>query len=339
MSSLVDSLPPEAQAALAAGADVAAKILAQATSSPAALAASSGVAIGVPVVLWWRARYGGYAGKLQPVDVFTMLQNEDAVLVDIRTDEQRFQDGVVELKRAARDRGAVIPISRLEAALARQLRRADEVAFDIAAAQIAGLRQVTSRTKIIIMGEGEERAVKVARALRTVASRSAYVMQGGFSAWYREQLPLKYGAVDYSSSAGDYLADEAEVIAEKTTSLLSRLRDPPTAVLTAAALTLSGYTIYDIHSTLRFVGVAGMLLTLANRASRYDSPQDALDDLQGAYARVAGLLPGTRTRRPAVQPMMLDADDNAEDFGEEAEPQPVSSSSSPPSQKPVSNGV
>jgi hypothetical protein len=49
-------------------------------------------------------RYGGFAGELRPADVQTLLSAEksNALLVDVRSDEARAKDGVLELKFDAR---------------------------------------------------------------------------------------------------------------------------------------------------------------------------------------------------------------------------------------------
>ena len=52
--------------------------------SPPLLAATVGAAVGLPAVSYWRARYGGYAGQLAPEQAVQLLEDEDAVLVDIR---------------------------------------------------------------------------------------------------------------------------------------------------------------------------------------------------------------------------------------------------------------
>ena len=46
--------------------------------------AALAVGLGVPVVLWFRARYGGYGGPLSAMQAFEVLQEEDALFVDIR---------------------------------------------------------------------------------------------------------------------------------------------------------------------------------------------------------------------------------------------------------------
>lgn len=56
----------------------------QVAANPALLAATLGAAIGLPAVAWWRGRFGGYAGLLQPSTALDVLQAEDAILVDMR---------------------------------------------------------------------------------------------------------------------------------------------------------------------------------------------------------------------------------------------------------------
>ena len=53
-------------------------------ANPILLAATLGAAVGLPAISWWRGRFGGYAGLLQPSHALDVLQNEDAVLVDMR---------------------------------------------------------------------------------------------------------------------------------------------------------------------------------------------------------------------------------------------------------------
>lgn len=50
------------------------------------------------------SRYGGYAGELAPEKVLELLTAEasNAFLVDVRSDEARAKDGVLELKFDAR---------------------------------------------------------------------------------------------------------------------------------------------------------------------------------------------------------------------------------------------
>lgn len=47
---------------------------------------------------------------------------------------------------------------------------------------------------------------------------------------------------------------------------------------------LGVYAALNIHTTLQYIGVLGVLLTVVNKALSYDSPQEALDDAKGAVS-------------------------------------------------------
>ena len=59
-----------------------------------------------------------------------------------RSEEQLEADGVAELKRGARRKGVTVPFVLLPLELSRQLRKPNEVAAQMTAAQIASLTQV-----------------------------------------------------------------------------------------------------------------------------------------------------------------------------------------------------
>lgn len=46
------------------------------------------------------------------------------------------------------------------------------------------------------------------------------------------------------------------------------------------------YAAFNIHTTLQYIGVLGVLLTVVNKALSYDSPQAALEDAKGAVSGV-----------------------------------------------------
>lgn len=47
---------------------------------------------------------------------------------------------------------------------------------------------------------------------------------------------------------------------------------------------LGVYAALNIHTTLQYIGVLGVLLTIVNKALSYDSPQEALEDAKGAVS-------------------------------------------------------
>ena len=90
-------------------------------SNPEGYSIVLGVGLGVPLLLAYNAVYGGYNGVVKPFKVMEMLQNGDAVLVDVRTPEERKQAGVPLLKLAARGKGVAVPLPALSPSVSRQV--------------------------------------------------------------------------------------------------------------------------------------------------------------------------------------------------------------------------
>lgn len=94
LDTLVDQLPPEVrEAAAAAGAAAVSGLHDLSGRDPTLTAAALGVGLGVPALLAWSATYGGYSGSLAPAAALSMLQTEDALLVDIRTGRRVLFEG------------------------------------------------------------------------------------------------------------------------------------------------------------------------------------------------------------------------------------------------------
>ncbi|KAK9835242.1 hypothetical protein WJX81_008278 [Elliptochloris bilobata] len=284
------ALPEPVRDALAAAAAPAAKAASQVAAAVAADprlgAAAAAAAVGVPAVAVWRARYGGFAGVLAPQAAFEALQEEDAVLVDMRPDAARARDGVPELRFGARGKGAAVQVERLPPGLAGRVRDTKRLEYDIAAAVVAGLVKVGARTRVVVMDGGDGRAVRLARALRSVGRPRSYVLQGGFRAWQGAGLPVRAGD-SYAASALDALADEAAMLQAGTSAALSGLGTPLGLAAGAGAAALAGAFVVDWHRGLQFIGALGPLATAAGRALQYDSPQDAWEGVSGLYDRIA----------------------------------------------------
>ena len=60
-----------------------------------------------------------------------------------RTEDQRLQEGTLELKRAARSKAVSLSLPELAPGLRRQIRKPNEVLYCIWAAQVEGLSQVS----------------------------------------------------------------------------------------------------------------------------------------------------------------------------------------------------
>ncbi|PRW34000.1 zinc finger CCCH domain-containing 11 [Chlorella sorokiniana] len=289
-SQVAGLLPPEAQQALSAAGSVVSQAAQQvAGTDGTTVAVTAGLGIGVPALLGWRAAYGGYSGVLEPEEALQVLQTQDALLVDVRTEAARVANGVAELRRGALGKGAAVPPVRLLPSVARRVRDSSAVALEIQALEVASLSKVNpGSTKVIVMDNQGEGAKTVARALRAAGVRRAYTLAGGFKAWQNAGLGVKQAA-EYDASALDAVGDVAETVVEKAASQLSGLRQPGTAVTAAAALGGLGFIALNFHTTLQFVGVLGLELTLVLRALSYDSPEEALQDLSNLYSKAAAL--------------------------------------------------
>jgi len=87
-SFLMEALPAPAaealQAAAAAVQPTTEKLWAYASSDPKAGAAAAGLAVGLPLLAFWRARLAGYSGQLQPAKALELLNKSNSLLIDIR---------------------------------------------------------------------------------------------------------------------------------------------------------------------------------------------------------------------------------------------------------------
>jgi rhodanese-related sulfurtransferase len=287
VASAVGTLPPPLRDALTAAAsaagDAAQFIAAEPRLGGAAVAAS----VAVPAVLLWNAAFGGYSGKYTATKALEILKSSDtaALLVDIRSERQRVDNGVPELKRGARGKGVALPASKLLPSIARKVRNADSLAIEILGAQIASLARVSGNTRVIIMDDRGEMAKAVARATRAAGVRRAYIVDGGFKAWKASGLAIIEKASEYDANPLALVGDAAETVAEEAAQLL---KQPTNAVWVGAGITLAAFAAINYHLLFRYIGVIGIEATIALRVIDYESPQDALDDLNALLATVVG---------------------------------------------------
>ncbi|KAG7668260.1 hypothetical protein KSW81_002157 [Nannochloris sp. 'desiccata'] len=271
------------QAQTAAMGDAAQFIAAEPRIGGAAVAAS----VAVPAILLWNAAFGGYSGKYTPSKALEILKSGDsaALLVDVRSERQRIDNGVPELKRGARGKGVGLPASKLLPSIARKVRNADSLAFEILGAQIASLARVNGNTRVIIMDDRGEMAKAVARATCAAGVRQAYILDGGFKAWKSAGLAVVEKSSDYDANPLEVVGDAAETVAEEAAQLL---KQPTNAVWIGAGFTLAILAAFNYHLLFRYIGVLGIEATIALRAIDYESPQDAIDDFNALVATVVG---------------------------------------------------
>eukprot|EP00198_Chlamydomonas_reinhardtii_P011602 XP_001700939.1 predicted protein [Chlamydomonas reinhardtii] len=279
VSAAVGSATAAVYGALPAPAQVLARDLGEVVGAFAANPASSLVLAGlVGVPLGAKAyldRYGGYSGDLAPAAVKELLAREDALVVDVRSEAQRAESGILDLRKSSRYRAAALPADSVTFSPKWAKERASDKQLGVltAALLIANLTRVsTPLTKVVIMNDKDDVAARdLARAVRQAGVLRVYVMGGGFQAWQAAGLGVVSGRTEYDASALAVFADEvAEVAAEVT----PKLKDPAFLTTALATSSLAIYAAANYHTTLRYVAVWGIMATIYARLSKYNSPQE-----------------------------------------------------------------
>ena len=287
VATAVGSLPPPVRDTLTAAASAAGDAAHFIAAEPRIGGAAVVAAVTLPAVLLWNAAFGGYSGNYNPDKALEILKSEDALLVDIRSERQRVDNGVPELKRGARGKGVSLPASKLLPSIARKVRNADALAIEIFGAQIASLARVSGNTRVIIMDDRGEMAKAVARAASAAGLRRAYIIDGGFKSWKSSGLTILEKSSEYDANPLAAVGDVAETVAEEAAQLL---KQPTNAVWLGAGLTFTTLALLNYHMLFRYIGVLGIEATIALRVIDYDSPQDAINDVNALLATVSGLV-------------------------------------------------
>ncbi|KAF5835772.1 hypothetical protein DUNSADRAFT_6912 [Dunaliella salina] len=297
------SLPPEAQGVLVQVGDVAGEGASFAAANPTQASIIGGLIIGPVAFTAYNNRYGGYAGELDPSEVQALLseENSNALLVDIRSDEAREKDGVLELKFDARFKAVALPVRYAQAqvdsisnSVLRQISSKEQLVVSVHAAFVANLSKIeTPMCKVVVMDEkGGEKARTLARALRQEGLMNAYVMGGGFSKWVKNGLPVETTKADYEAGQIDVLNDNLEVVAARAAKLATRLQDPKVALPVGSTTAALSVALYNYHTTLEVIGLLGLCASLYTKLDEYDSPQDAAADAARSLRQLASSLRG-----------------------------------------------
>ena len=281
VTSAVDSLPPPVRDALGAVTHAAADALQFVGADPRLGGAAVAVGFGLPIVWLWNSSFGGYAGPFSATQALEVLKSKDALLVDVRSERSRIDNGVPELKRGARGKAVALPASKLLPSVARRVRNADALAIDILGAEIAALSRRGGNTRLIILDDKGDIAKAVARAATAAGVRKVHIVDGGFRAWKSANLAIVEKSSEYDTNPLGVINDTVESVAEEAAALVKEPTNAATIIGGATALALA---LFNYHFTLRFIGVLGIEATIALRISQYNSPQDALDDLNAALA-------------------------------------------------------
>jgi len=255
--------------------------------------------VGLPAAALYSAAYGGYAGNLSAKNTLALLQNEEALLVDIRSQAEREAAGVPELKRAARVKAVAVPISGVPASLRSRVDSVGQLEQQITASRIVGLSALNAATtKVIIMDSSGGKSKAMARLVRELGVARPYVLNGGFKAFKREGLNTLPSVTKYDATQLQVLADDVAAASE---SLATRLKDPAFSAGAAASTAAAGVAVANYHYTLEFIGVFALLLTATRKLASYNSPAEFFEEVGEAVEKVQAVASSLQGAKRAPQ--------------------------------------
>lgn len=100
-----------------------------------------------------------------------------------------------------------------------------------------------------------------------------------------------YSVVHLSSAlylpVGAVIGDNIEVVASKASEVATTLAQPQIGLPLIGGTVLGGYAVYNYHTTLQYIGVLSVLLTVTNKLLSYDSPGAFFEDVKNSGSNVA----------------------------------------------------
>ncbi|CAI5536973.1 unnamed protein product [Closterium sp. Naga37s-1] len=249
-------------------------------------------------VAYWRAAYGGYSGNLSAEEALEVLKESKAVLVDIRPEFLRDENGIPDLRRGARFKDCSVKFEKLGGPLRGQVRRPDVVDLQLMAAKIKGVRGVQKDTQVIIMDEsGGNLAKEIARGLSRVGFKRSFVMDGGFDSWVASGLRVKPNEPE---RAADVLKKEYEAFVED-------VQPTPLGVATVVLGTGVGiFALIEWERSLQLLGVLAVVQLIYLRVKTYETEEDLQRDVRALLtpfslaASAAGWALGTSSSASAA---------------------------------------
>ena len=244
---------------------------------------------GLPLLLFlvWKNAYGGFSGYASPGEVseFLGVKESDAILIDLRNDLDREDDGIPELKFGARGKVAAIPFQNVVSGATNLVKSgATKLQIELTAIVIANLAAIDRRkTRVFLMarskGETDGAAKSLARLLRKAGLRNVFLMEGGFSQWQNDELPcVQGGSGSYEKERGTIkvLGDRVEEIFTGD-SPAENFNPFSQAGLIAFVAFL---VVANYEYVLEAVGVLGVLATALVYTTGFDTVEDLIEDLQ-----------------------------------------------------------
>ena len=242
----------------------------------------------------------GYSGTKRPAFINEQLEkNSRAFLIDTRSSEDRKADGVPDLRKGARNRGAAVEVDELDAVTRRATANPRAVELRIAGERV---QKLTKRGgQIYFMGPD---AAALAKQVQSMGGgRKCFTVEGNFEAWRSVGLKIRRsGSYEKNvlDAVGEGTADIARAgsqfvqtrVGTARTSVTSKYKSS-TAAEKAAVLVgfvALAYAVTEYEKTLAFIGFMGLFWSLYNKAISYDSPQALFEDVSTALSPVTSIV-------------------------------------------------
>ncbi|KNA17386.1 hypothetical protein SOVF_080110 [Spinacia oleracea] len=229
---------------------------------------------GTTSTLWavyWLVTYSGYAGDISPELAFELLSGkESAVLVDIRPEDLRQQDGIPDLRRSARFRYADVSLPKVDSSLRKLMKSSRDLDDNLISVVIRDLKNVQGSSKIIVMDADGSHAKGIARSLRKLGVKRPYVLHGGFKSWVKHGLRAKELKPETAMS----------ILNEEAAAILEELNPTPVQVLGVAVGSVAAfYALLEWEKTLQLIGIIGVAQTIYRRVASYEDSEDFKKDV------------------------------------------------------------
>ncbi|XP_051227410.1 uncharacterized protein [Lolium perenne] len=228
-------------------------------------------------ISYWLFAYGGYSGDLTPESTLELLKNDGkAVLIDVRPEDLRVKDGIPDLRRAARSKYASVASPEIKGPTKNLLKGGSDVDDALVAVVIRNLKLVKGDSKVIIMDANGTRSKSIARLLKKLGVKQPYLVKGGFQSWAKN-LRVKELKPETVLTA---LNEDAEEIFEG-------IKPTPTFVVgSLLGLSAATYALLEWETTLQYIGVLSLGLTIYVRFSSYEGSEDFQQDLKLLFSPV-----------------------------------------------------
>ncbi|CAL4946155.1 unnamed protein product [Urochloa decumbens] len=220
---------------------------------------------------YWLFTYGGYSGDLSPESASELLKSDDkAVLIDVRPEDLKEKDGVPDLRLGARSKYASVVSPEIKEPIKNMLKGGRDIDDALLAVVIRNLKLVKGDSKVIVMDANGARSKAVARLLKKLGVQRPYLVKGGFQAWSKN-LRVKELKPETALTA----------INEDVEEIIGQIKPTPTLVFgSLLGLSALSYAIVEWETTLQYIAVLSIGLTIYSRFSTYESSEDLEQDLK-----------------------------------------------------------